>query len=97
MRIDVSRKNDIVILKPHDWITGNAGKLFKQFIFAELPQNDCPPMLIIDFAGVARRDNAGLGTMMDAGIRIKQKGGRIGVINVDSHTKNMMPGLCLPQ
>ena len=89
MTITVSLKNDVVILKPHGRIAGNASKSFKESIYGEMDRCGNPPKLVVDFAGVIRMDSKGLGVMMEVGITMKQRGGRIGVVNVSSHIKNL--------
>ena len=90
MKVDVARMNGVVILKPHGRITGDAVQLFKKAIYEELPRCGSPPKLVVDFADAANMDSRGLGTMMEAGFTIRQKGGQIGVINVSSHIRNLI-------
>lgn len=90
MHITVSLKNGVVIFKPHGRITGNANKSFKKSVYDKLPKSGSPPKMVFDFARVAQMDSMGLGTMMEVGLTVKQKGGRIGVINVSSHIKNLL-------
>ena len=90
MRITVSLKNAVVIFKPHGRITGNVGKSFKQSIYEEMSRHGNPPQMVFDFADVAQMDSMGLGAMTEVGLTVKQKGGRIGVVNVSSHINNLL-------
>ena len=90
MHVTVSLKNGVVIFKPHGRITGNAGKSFKKSIYRETIRSGNPPKMVFDFADVAQLDSMGLGAMMEVGLTVKQKGGLIGVVNVSSHSKNLL-------
>lgn len=90
MTIDVIRQNGVSILKPTGKIITDKGvRSLKKSMYNEMPKSD-PPKLLFDFAEVGMISSVGLGTIMEAGMTIKRKGGRVGVIHVSSHIKNLL-------
>ena len=92
MKIDVTRELGISIFRPSGRMTSYKTEEFRNAVFEnvrELPEIERPPKLLFDFSDVRMMDSTGPGALMEIGITIKQQGGRIGVINVGSHIKNL--------
>ncbi|MDE0040718.1 MAG: STAS domain-containing protein [Candidatus Poribacteria bacterium] len=90
MTIDVTRQHDVSILKPGGrLISSDDVRSLKKSMYNEIAKND-PPKLLIDFDGVKMMSSIGLGAIMEAGLTVKQKGGRIAVIHISSHIKSLL-------
>ena len=90
MNIDVARHNSVVILKPRGrMITEERVRSFKKAINREISESD-PPKLIIDFSEVGMMASIGLGAIMEAGMAIKKKRGRIAVIHLSSPVNSLL-------
>ena len=90
MTIDVTRQHDVSILKPSGkLLTDKDVRSLKKSIYNEIPKSD-PPKLLIDFDGVRMISSIGLGAIMEAGMTVKKKGGRIAVVHISSHIKSLL-------
>lgn len=61
----------------------------RKVILPQIEASDTPRILI-NFGQVNRIDNSGLGTLMEAYVAASRKQGRVGVINVGRHIKNLI-------
>ena len=90
MTIDITRRNGVSILRPSGRIlTEEKVRSFKKAIYREIPRND-PPKLIIDFGAVGTIGSIGLGAIMEAGMAIRKKRGRIAIIHLSSAVNSLL-------
>ncbi len=90
MKIDVKRRNGVSIVKPIGrMVTADRVHSFKKAVYKELPKND-PPKLLFDLEEVAMMGSIGLGAIMEAGLHVRKKKGRVAVIHVSSHVKSLL-------
>ena len=55
-----------------------------------LIQHVSPPRLVFDFREVSQIDGAGLGTLMKIYTKIRPRGAKIAVINMNKHIRNII-------
>ena len=90
MTIDVKQQNGVSIVKPYGrLVTTDRVRLFSKAIHKEIPKND-PPRLLFDLGEVVMMGSIGLGAIMEAGLEVKKKGGRVAVIHISSHVKSLL-------
>ena len=82
MAVDVSQRDDVVILRPKGKIIGRTVRDLSTAINDESAKISGSPKFLFDFADVSVMDSSGLGTLLGAHVSIAQKGGRVAVINV---------------
>jgi len=89
MTVDFALKSGVAVLKPRGNISGTNTRLFEDSIYEGMGRSGNPPKMVVDFADVYGMDSAALATMMDIALTIKRKHGRLGVVNVSPHVKNL--------
>ena len=82
-------KNGVSILEPTGKIIGEAIPELRQTLIKHVDAKPAPSILI-NFERVHKMDSAGLGVFITAYNMAHAKGGRIGIINVGSHIKNLI-------
>ncbi|MCG9127748.1 STAS domain-containing protein [Candidatus Poribacteria bacterium] len=82
-------KDGVLILEPSGKIIGEAIPKLRQILLKYVDTTQTPSILI-NFARVHKMDSAGLGVFITAYNMARAKGGRIGIINVDKHIKNLI-------
>ena len=90
MKINVSQRDDVIILTPNGKIIGPAVSDLRKTIDEQLANVSDPPKFLIDFADVSMLDSSGLGTLMGTHVSVVRKKGRIAVINVGANIKNLI-------
>ena len=83
------QENNVTILEPSGRIVGPAVSELRQTILPDIEAAETPRILI-NFENVNMMDSAGLGALMEARAIASRKEGRIGVINVGKHIKNLI-------
>ena len=84
------RHNDgVTILEPNGKLVGNNISELRAAIFPNIAAYD-EPRILVNFAHVKKMDSSGLGMLMRARSLTKQKNGRMGVIHVGKHIKNLL-------
>ncbi len=83
------QENNVTILEPSGRIVGPAVSELRQTILPDIEAAETPRILI-NFENVNMMDSAGLGALMEARALASRKEGRIGVINVGKHIKNLI-------
>lgn len=82
-------QNGVVVLEPHGKIVGNGVSELQTAILPEVKAFD-HPRILINLEHVHRMNSSGLGVLMQAYAITKRKHGRIGVIHVGKHIKNLL-------
>lgn len=90
MPITVSEKEGVVIFRLSGRIIGPEVTTFSKVVGGALAEITEPPKLVFDFKEVIGMDSSGLGAMMKIYAEIHPRGGKIAVINVSKHVKNLI-------
>ena len=89
MIITISEKENIVIFRlKGEFISPSIGKVLET-VEQTLCGRISSPKLVFDFKKVTRIDAAGLGTLMKISAEILPCGGRIAVINMNKHVRDI--------
>ena len=88
MATQIRKQNGITILEPNGKIVGTAVSKLREAISPQILFSDVP-RIVINFEHV-RIDSSGLSALMEARVAASGKKGRIGVINVGKHIKNLV-------
>lgn len=89
MATTIRQRDNVTILEPSGRIVGPAVSELRQTILPDIGASETPRILI-NFENVNMMDSAGLGALMEARTIASRKEGRIGVINVGKHIKNLI-------
>ena len=89
MTTQIRQQNGISILKPTGKVGGRSVSDLRKVILPQIEASDTPRILI-NFEQVNRIDSSGLGTLMEVYTAALRKQGRVGVINVGKHIKNLI-------
>ena len=89
MTTQIRQQNGISILKPTGKVGGRSVSDLRKVILPQIEASDTPRILI-NFEQVNRIDSSGLGTLMEAYAAASRKQGRVGVINVGKHIRNLI-------
>ena len=89
MATQIRQQDNVTILEPSGRIVGAAVSELRQTILPDIEAAETPRILI-NLENVNMMDSAGLGALMEARAIASRKDGRIGVINVGKHIKNLI-------
>ena len=89
MTTQIRQKDGIVILEPKGRIVGSAASELRKTLVPQIEASDDPRMLI-NFQNVHRIDSIGLGVLIEAHIAAAEKQGRIGIIHLGKHIRNVI-------
>ncbi len=89
MTTQIRRQNGITILEPSGKIVGSAASELRKTISPQIETSD-EPRVLINFEHVNRIDSSGLSALIEARVAATRKKGRIGIVNVGKHTKNIV-------
>ncbi|RKU33785.1 hypothetical protein C6499_00885 [Candidatus Poribacteria bacterium] len=89
MATQIRKENNVTILEPSGRIVGHAVSELRQTILPDIEASETPRILI-NLENVNMMDSGGLGVLMEARTIASRKDGRIGVINVGKHIKNLI-------
>ena len=89
MATEIRQQNGITIVAPSGKIVGDSVSELREIILPEIETSDAPRILI-NLENVNMMDSSGLGALMEARTLASRKNGRIGVINVGKHIKNLI-------
>lgn len=89
MATTIRERGNVTILEPSGRIVGPAVSELRQTILPDIEASETP-CILINFENVNMMDSAGLGALMEARALASRKDGRIGVINVGKHIKNLI-------
>ena len=90
MTIIVSEKEGVVIFRLKGRVISPGVKKILETVRETLTGHTSSPRLVFDFEEVTRIDGAGLGTFMKIYAEILPHGGRIAVINMNEHIRNVI-------
>ena len=90
MAITVSEKESVIIFKLSGRIVSPGIKEISETMEETLAVSPSPPKLVFDFKEVTGMDSSGLGALMKIYSDIHPRGGKIAVINVNKHVKNLI-------
>ena len=82
-------KEGVAILEPTGRIIGTAIPELREIMIKQVATTYTPRVLI-DFGNVYRMDSAGLGVFLNAYNMARAREGRIGIINVGRHIRNLV-------
>ena len=89
METHIHYHDNVTIIEPHGKVVGPNVLALRTAILPHIGAND-EPRILINFAHVTRMSSSGLGMLMQAYTLAKRKNGRIAVIHVGSHIKNLL-------
>ena len=81
--------NGVIIVEPHGRIVGENIVGLQESIFPEVKAFDVPRILI-NLEHTTAMSSSGLGVLIQAYKSVKQKKGRMGVVHVGRHIKNLL-------
>ena len=90
MAITVSEREGVVIFKLSGRIIAPGIDEVSQVVSETLAVHASPAKLVFDFKEVTALDSSGLGALMKVYSDIHPHGGKIAVINVNKHVKNLI-------
>ena len=82
-------QNGVVIIEPHGKIVGHKVAALRAALLPEVKAFD-HPRILINFEHTNGMNSSGLGVLVQAHGIVKQKKGRMGVIHVGKHIKNLL-------
>ena len=90
MAVDIRRQdNGVIIVEPHGRIVGENVPALQDALLPEIKAFDVPRILInLEYA--TGMSSSGLGVLIQAYTIVKEKQGRMGVIHVGRHIKNLL-------
>lgn len=89
MAMQIREQSGVTILEPSGRIVGPAASELRETISPHIEASDSPRILI-NFEHVNMIDSSGLGVLMEARALTIRKEGRIGVIHVGKHIRNLI-------
>ncbi|MDE0314625.1 MAG: STAS domain-containing protein [Candidatus Poribacteria bacterium] len=89
MSTAIRLKDDIIILEPAGKIIGEAIPELREVLITQIDKSK-RPRILINLKRVHKMDSAGLGTFIVVYNMVRAKGGRIAIINVGKHIKNLI-------
>lgn len=89
MTTQIRQQDGIVILAPNGRIVGSAASELRKTIVPRIEAHDEPRMLI-NLENVHKIDSIGLGVLIEAHIVATKKKGRIGIVHLGKHIRNVI-------
>lgn len=89
MTTQIRQQNGITILEPYGRLVGSAVIELRKVIAPEIEVSDAPRILI-NLKHVDKIDSAGLGALVEAHALTTRKEGRIAIIHLGTHIKNLI-------
>ena len=89
MSTQIRREGNVAILEPNGRLVGPSALELREVIVPQIESYD-EPRILINFESVNMIDSSGLGALMEARALAIRKNGRIGVIHVGKHIKNLV-------
>lgn len=90
MNITVFEKKEVVIFRLRGRVISPSIKKVLETVEETLIRHVSSPRLVFDFKEVSQIDGAGLGTLMKIYANIRPRGGKIAVINMNDHIRNII-------
>ena len=82
-------QHNVIIIEPHGKLVGSSVNELRETILPEAKAFDTPRILI-NFEHAHQMNSSSLGVLIQAYAITKRKNGRIGVIHVGRHIKNLL-------
>jgi anti-sigma B factor antagonist len=89
MSTTIRQKDGITILEPTGKIMGEAIPELREILITQIDKSETP-YILINLKRVHKMDSAGLGTFILVYNMVRAKRGRIAIINVGKHIKNLI-------
>ena len=89
METRIRYHNNVTIIEPHGKIVGQSVLALRTAILPHIGAND-EPRILINFEHATRMGSSGLGMLVQAHALAKKKNGRMGIIHVGRHIKNLL-------
>lgn len=90
MAVDIRRQdNGVIIVEPHGRIVGENVSVLQDALLPEVKAFDVPHILL-NLEYTTGMSSSGLGVLIQAYTIVKRKNGRMGVIHVGRHIKNLL-------
>ena len=89
MSTQIRKQGDVAIVEPNGKLVGPSVVELREAIAPQIETSD-EPRILINFENVNMVDSSGLGALMEARALATRKQGRIGVIHVGKHIKNLV-------
>ena len=90
MAITVSERDGVLIFKLSGRMISPGITEISETLSETLAEAPSPPRLVLDLKDVTGMDSSGLGALMKVYSDIRPHGGKIAVINVNKHVKNLI-------
>ena len=90
MKMTTHLNNSIPVLQPHGKIIGPAVSQLRERLALELLDASNTPCFLIDFEHVRKIDSSALGMLVNLQVIAAQMNGRIGILNVGKHIRNVL-------
>ena len=90
MKITVCEKEEVVIFRLKGRVISPGIKKVLETVEETLTGHASSSKLVFDFKEVTRIDGAGLGTLMKIYTEIRPHGGKIAIINMNKHIRNVI-------
>ena len=90
MKMTTHLTSGIPVLEPHGKIVGPAISQFRERLALELLDASETPRFLIDFQHVRKIDSSALGMLVNMHVIAGQMNGRIGILNVGRHIRNVL-------
>ena len=90
MTITVSEREGVIIFKLSGRIISPGIKQVSETMEKALAVSLSPPKLVFDFKKVTGMDSSGLGALMKIYSDIHPRGGKVAVININKHVRNLI-------
>jgi anti-sigma B factor antagonist len=89
MSTQIRQQGNVAIVEPSGKLVGTSALELREVIAPQIETYD-EPRILINFENVNMIDSSGLGALMEARAIATRKNGRIGVIHVGKHIKNLV-------
>lgn len=89
MVTQIRQQNGISILEPNGKIMGPAASDLREAIIPQIASHD-KPRVLLNFENVKWIDSSGIGVLVEAHVSSVQKEGRIGIVHLGKHIRNLI-------
>ena len=89
MITQIRQQDGIAIVEPNGKIVGSAALELREAIIPQIESYDTPRILI-NFENVKWIDSSGIGVLVEAHVSSVQKKGRIGIVHLGKHIRNLI-------
>ena len=90
MQVNVREEEGVVVFDLEGRIVGHHSVELKEAIDQYVRGSADAPKLLFNLSEVPMMDSSGLGTLLAAHVSVRRDGGRIGVIHVGDHIRNLL-------